>query len=165
VASHPLADLIVPLHPTLGMAAYAVTQDGARWLYTALASVTDPIDHLINYYERHRIAYGETRPLLAWQGGFPSNVLHELQALPDVRTVPLPLGMRLRHHRVTRGLVRLGLAAWWVGRARLRALGGHWCPWDQRPAAYRLGPQLRRAGLAARWLMRARLRWLFRYRT
>jgi glycosyl transferase family 25 len=165
LTSHALADLIVPLHPTLGLAAYAVTQRGARRLCTALASVTDPNDHLINYYERHWIAYGETRPLLAWQTGFPSNVLPELQTIPDVRTISLPLGMRLRHHRVTRGMVRLGLAAWWVGRARLRAAGDHLYPWGRRPAAYRLDPQIRRAWLAARWLMRARLRRMFRYRT
>ena len=120
VASHPMAKLIVPLHPTLGLAAYAVTQHGARRLCHELAAVSDPNDPLVNYYERHWIAYGETRPRLAWQGGFASNVLPDLQTIPDVRTIPLPLKLRLQHHWLTRGLIRVGLATWWVGRARLR---------------------------------------------
>jgi GR25 family glycosyltransferase involved in LPS biosynthesis len=121
LASHAIADLIVPLHPALGLAAYAVTQTGAQRLLRVLARLSDPADHLVNYYERHGIVYGETRPLLAWQSGFSSHTLPARQTIPDVRTIPMPLGLRLRHHRVTRGLTRLALATWWVSRARLRS--------------------------------------------
>jgi GR25 family glycosyltransferase involved in LPS biosynthesis len=122
IAHGPVADLIIPMHPTLGTAAYAVTQVGARRLLPALASVSDPIDHLINYYERHRIPYAETRPLLVGQGRFASNVAAELRALPVERAALATVALRLRHYRVMRGMVRVALASRLIARARLRTI-------------------------------------------
>ena len=101
-----------------------MTRKGARRLIAALAPVSDPIDHLMNYYERHRIPYGETRPLFVGQGRFPSNVATELQALSDTTTAPTTRTLRGRRQQVSRGLVRAALAARLIARARLRRLFG-----------------------------------------
>jgi hypothetical protein len=153
LAAHALGTVIVPLHPTLGAAAYAVTQAGARRLLAAGAALSEPFDHVLAYYERHHIPYAETRPFVVRQGAFPSQVTATLQGLPETPAAPAPLTVRIRQHRVYRGSVRLVLATAWVTRARL---------WPRRPAAYRLGRQWQRALLAARWVLRARLRRLFR---
>jgi len=126
LARSQVADLILPLRPSLGAAAYAVTQRNARRLLAMFAALSDPLDHMLVYYERHWIPYSETRPFLVWQAAFPSHVTATIQTIPETPVLPAPVLERLRRSRLARRLVRLGLAAWWVGRARLRAAGGHW---------------------------------------
>jgi len=124
LAQSPVAQLIIPMRPTLGAAAYAVTQVGARRLIAALAPVSDPADHILAYYERHHIPYAETRPFLVWQGCFPSNVTAELSALPLTLDIPATVANIVRRHRVYRGVVRSALAARLIARARLRTIFG-----------------------------------------
>lgn len=119
--SHGL-DLIVPLRPPLGSAAYAVTQAGARRLLATFAALSDPLDHMLVAYERHRIPYAETRPFVVWQGVFPSTITRDPSALSGSRASPAPPLPRIRHQRLYRGLVRMGLAARVIARARLRTL-------------------------------------------
>jgi glycosyl transferase family 25 len=119
LAQSQVAQLIIPMRPTLGTAAYAVTQVGARRLIPALAPISDPIDHMINYYERHHIPYAETRPLLVGHGRFSSNVTAELSALPLTLDTPATVANIVRRHRVYRGLVRAALAVRLIARAHL----------------------------------------------
>ena len=95
---------------------------GHTRLIPALAPISDPIDHMINYYERHHIPYAETRPLLVGQGRFPSNVAAELSALPLTLDAPATVANIVRRHRVYRGLVRAALAVRLIARARLRTI-------------------------------------------
>jgi glycosyl transferase, family 25 len=122
LAQSHVVQLIIPMRPTLGTAAYAVTQVGARRLIPALAPISDPIDHMINYYERHHIPYAETRPFLVGQGRFPSNVIAELSAIPLTLDAPATVANIIRRHRVYRGIVRSALAARLIARARLRTI-------------------------------------------
>jgi glycosyl transferase family 25 len=120
LAHSAACDLIVPLHPTLGAAAYAVTQHGARRLLARYAGLAEPLDHMLAYYERHGIAYGETRPLLVWQADYPSQVTATIAEVPQAPVRHASVGARLGHSRLVRGLTRLALAVWWVGRAWVR---------------------------------------------
>ena len=122
LAQSRVAQLIIPMRPPLGSAAYAVTQDGARRLIATFASISDPLDHMLVYYERHHIPYAETRPFLVWQGCFPSNVTAELSALPLTLDTPATVANIVRRNRVYRGIVRSTLAARLIARARLRTM-------------------------------------------
>jgi len=124
LAQSQVAQLIIPMRPTLGTAAYAVTQVGARRLIAAFAPISDPVDHMLVYYERHHIPYAETRPFLVWQAQarFPSNVAAELSALPLTPDAPTTIANIVKRNRVYRGIVRVALAARLITRARLRAI-------------------------------------------
>ncbi len=58
------AQLVVPLKPALGSAAYAVTRKGAMELIRALSVADRPLDHKLVYYDRHGIDFAETQPFL-----------------------------------------------------------------------------------------------------
>lgn len=63
---------VLPLRPSLGTAAYAVTRRGAQRLLKALAKVDDPLDIKLVQYERHRARYVELRPMLVQQADVAS---------------------------------------------------------------------------------------------
>jgi glycosyl transferase family 25 len=66
--------LIIPFQPTMGSAGYALTRRGAEVLLRCTTHITMPIDFLLRDYPGHGAVYGETRPMLAKQGNFVSNI-------------------------------------------------------------------------------------------
>jgi glycosyl transferase, family 25 len=122
LAKSQVAQLIIPMSPPLGALAYAVTQVGARRLIAAFAPISDPVDHMLAYYERHHIPYAETRPFLVWQACVPSTLDAERNALPLTLDVPATVADIVRRNRVYRGIVRAALAARLIARARLRTI-------------------------------------------
>jgi glycosyl transferase, family 25 len=122
LAQSHVAQLILPMRPTLGAIAYAVTQVGARRLIAACAPIADPLDHMLAYYERHHIPYAETRPFLVWQACVPSTLDAERNAWPLILDAPATVANIVRRHRIYRGMVRAALAARLIARARLRTI-------------------------------------------
>ncbi|MBR0697930.1 glycosyltransferase family 25 protein [Bradyrhizobium lablabi] len=77
------AQLVVPLKPALGSAAYAVTRKGALDLIRALSVTDRPLDHKLVYYDRHGIDFAETQPFLVSQAAYESSIeLRNLDAPP-----------------------------------------------------------------------------------
>jgi glycosyl transferase, family 25 len=77
------AQLVVPLKPALGSAAYAVTRKGAMELIRALSVADRPLDHKLVYYDRHGIDFAETQPFLVTQAAYESSIeLRSLDAPP-----------------------------------------------------------------------------------
>lgn len=70
----PNARVVLPLKPSLGTAAYAVNQKGARRLLRALTRIDDPFDVRLAQYERHRARFAELRPMLVRQADIPSTL-------------------------------------------------------------------------------------------
>jgi glycosyl transferase, family 25 len=68
------ARVVIPLAPSWGTAGYAVTLRGAQLLAEALGRLDEPADFILPRYERYKIVLGETRPFLAWQGEYPTNL-------------------------------------------------------------------------------------------
>jgi glycosyl transferase family 25 len=122
LAQSQVAQLIIPMRPTLGSAAYAVTQVGARRLIAAFAPIADPLDHMLVYYERHRIPYAETRPFLVWQARGLSTLNAERNALPLTLDAPATVANIVRRNRVCRGIIRSALTARLIALARLRMI-------------------------------------------
>src|SRR4030095_11817403 len=122
LAQSPVAQLIIPMRPPLGSAAYAVTQVGARRLIAAFAPIADPLDHMLVYYERHRIPYAETRPFLVWQARGLSTLNAERNALPLTLDAPATVANIVRRNRVCRGIIRSALTARLIALARLRMI-------------------------------------------
>jgi glycosyl transferase family 25 len=125
LAQSPVAQLIIPMRPPLGSAAYAVTQVGARRLIATFAPISDPLDHMLVYYERHHIPYAETRPFLVWQARGLSTIGTERHEVPLTLDAPATVANNVRRDRVYRGVVRSVLAARLIARARLRTIFRH----------------------------------------
>jgi glycosyl transferase family 25 len=122
LAQSQVAQLIIPMRPPLGSVAYAVTQVGARRLIAAFAPVSDPLDHMLVYYERHHIPYAETRPFLVWQAHVPSIIGIKRYEVPLTLDAPATVANNVRRDRVYRGIVRSVLTARLIARARLRTI-------------------------------------------
>jgi glycosyl transferase, family 25 len=109
IATGATARLIVPLKPTLGSAAYAVTRNGALALIRALSAVDRPMDHNLAYYDHHWIAFAETRPLFARQVSYTSNIEAERAShfapVPGAR-VPWWTWMWIKAGSTRRGALR-----------------------------------------------------------
>jgi len=88
--------LVMPLAPSVGMAGYAVTLEGARLLAASLARLDEPADFVVARYERYGIVLGETRPFLARQAAYPTNIESVRWGKPSVRA---PLVHRI-HNRI-----------------------------------------------------------------
>jgi glycosyl transferase, family 25 len=90
IATGATACLIIPLKPTLGAAAYAVTRHGAQALIRALSAIDRPWDVKLAYYDRHWIGFAETRPFFASQSFLTSNLeadrVSQFSSLPGAPT-------------------------------------------------------------------------------
>jgi glycosyl transferase family 25 len=122
LAQSSVAQLVIPMRPALGSAAYAVTQVGARRLIAAFAPISDSLDHMLAYYERHYIPYAETRPFLVWQARIPSTIGTERYEVPLTLDASATVTNNVRRDRVYRSIVRSALAARLIARARLRTI-------------------------------------------
>jgi glycosyl transferase family 25 len=102
------AQLVVPLKPALGSAAYAVTRKGAIELIKALSVADRPLDHKLVYYDRHGIDFAETQPFLVSQADYDSSI-----ELRNLDAPPLQPAERLRREvaSVGRGVKRIAYVA------------------------------------------------------
>ena len=79
---------ITPLRPSLGSAAYAVSLAGAQRLLEKLKfQKSDPYDHLLAMYEKHRICYAEIRPFPVGQSKANKSTLNSDRALVDNQAI------------------------------------------------------------------------------
>jgi glycosyl transferase, family 25 len=116
LAEGETAQLVVPLKPALGSAAYAVTRHGAAALIRALSVADRPLDHKLVYYDRHGIAFAETQPFLVSQAMYESSI--ELRNLDNPLLSP---AARFRRGlaSISRGAKRLGYVAKFLVKRRL----------------------------------------------
>jgi glycosyl transferase, family 25 len=68
------ARAVLPLKGAFGSAGYVVTLEGARLLASALGRLDEPVDFVLPRSECYGFVLGETRPFLAWQGPYPTNI-------------------------------------------------------------------------------------------
>jgi len=68
------ARAVLPLTAAFGTAGYAVTLEGARRLAPSLGRLDEPADFVLPRSECYGFVLGETRPFLAWQGSYPTNI-------------------------------------------------------------------------------------------
>ena len=68
------ARAVLPLTGAFGTAGYAVTLEGARLLAASLGRLDEPADFVLPRSECYGFVLGETRPFLAWQGPYPTNM-------------------------------------------------------------------------------------------
>lgn len=121
--------LVLPLRPTLGAAAYAVTRRGAQRLLKSLVKIDDPLDVRLIQYERHRARFAELRPMLVHQSAAPSS-LETDRVLAEEHAVASPVSFVTRIARilryVRRGAGRMCLWLLWTGESFLRGrqIGG-----------------------------------------
>lgn len=110
------AQLVVPLRPALGSAAYAVTRKGAVELIRALSVADRPLDHKLVYYDRHGIDFAEIQPFLVTQAAYESSIeLRNLDAPPLQPTERIRQGLA----SITRGTKRITYVASLLVRRRL----------------------------------------------
>lgn len=79
------SELIVPIDPGFGSAAYLVTAEGARRLAAALGRFEEPVDAVLAHHERFYIVLAETRPPLVRQGQYQTNLEPERWAAANPR--------------------------------------------------------------------------------
>jgi len=110
------AQLVVPLKPALGSAAYAVTRKGAVELIRALSVADRPLDHKLVYYDRHGIDFAETQPFLVSQANYESSI-----ELRNLDAPPLQPAERLRQGlaSIGRGTKRIAYVARRLVKRRL----------------------------------------------
>ena len=110
------AQLVVPLKPALGSAAYAVTRKGAIELIKALSVTDRPLDHKLVYYDRHGIDFAETLPFLVSQAAYESSI-----ELRNLDAPPLQPAERIRRGvaSVGRGAKRIAYVARLLVKRRL----------------------------------------------
>ena len=113
------SNLIIPMRPTLGSAAYGVTSKGARRLITAISTLSDPLDHMLCYYDRHGISYGEVRPFVVRQAATGSGLDKDRNVL-NVAAPPSPPAGSGLVARLMRGATRFMITARVVAAARFR---------------------------------------------
>jgi glycosyl transferase family 25 len=108
--------LVVPLKPALGSAAYAVTRKGAVELIRALSVADRPLDHKLVYYDRHGIDFAETQPFLVSQAAYESSI-----ELRNLDAPPLQPAQRLRQWLASagRGAKRIAYVARLLVKRRL----------------------------------------------
>jgi len=113
-------DLVLPLRPTLGSAAYAVTRRGAERLFRACAAMDDPLDVLLVQYERHGAPYAEARPMLVKQADSESVLEAErVSAERELAAISFIESLHNRRRFATRVLMRLLTWVVWTSRARI----------------------------------------------
>jgi glycosyl transferase, family 25 len=121
IAAGDTSKLVLRTKPTLGAAAYAVTNNGARSLIKAVSVPDRPFDHKLAYYDRHWVDYAETEPFLASQASYTSNLEHERQVYDLSNS--LPQRLRRLQHRLSapsRAAVRAAYIAKFLIKLRFR---------------------------------------------
>lgn len=127
LASAGGARAVLPLRPTLGTAAYALTRRGAKRLLKALSRFDDPLDIKLVQYERHRTRFVELRPMLVRQADVASSleadrVRAETGETPASPGIVAKLAERVAFAR--RVISRMGVWLFWVVESRLRGGAG-----------------------------------------
>ncbi|WP_027552887.1 glycosyltransferase family 25 protein [Bradyrhizobium sp. Cp5.3] len=112
------AQLVVPLKPALGSAAYAITGKGAVELIRALSVADRPLDHKLVYYDRHGIDFAETQPFLVSQAAYESSIEPRNLDAPPLQSTER---LRQRLASIARGTKRITYVARLLVKRRLLA--------------------------------------------
>lgn len=88
------SQLLMPINPGCGAAAYLVTAAGARRLASALGRMEEAIDITLTQFERFNLLLAETRPPLVWQGKYDTNLEPERWRIIVPPRGPLQLAVR-----------------------------------------------------------------------
>lgn len=113
--------VVLPLRPTLGTAAYALTRRGAQRLLKAFSRLDDPLDIKLAQYERHRTRFAELRPMLVRQADVTSILDADRVRADASKTLATPgLAAKLfeRVVYVRRVISRMSVWLFWVALSR-----------------------------------------------